>query len=493
MALPVELREGLTFDDVLLLPASSDIMPRDTDVSTWLSRNVRLNIPVVSAAMDTVTEARTAIAMAQEGGIGIVHRNLALLAQAAEVEKVKKSESGMIVDPVTVHPDQPIAQALEIMQQYRISGLPVTRDGKLVGILTNRDLRFEKRTDRTVREVMTSERLVTARPGITLDEAKEILHRYRIEKLPVVDEHNTLRGLITVKDIEKAIRYPNAAKDELGRLRVGAAIGTGPDREQRAEALVKAGVDALIIDTAHGHTQSVIDTVHAVKGAFPKVDLVAGNVATTEGTAALIKAGADGIKVGMGPASICTTRVVSGVGAPQLTAIADAVAAADRAGIPVIGDGGIKFSGDITKALAVGAKTVMIGGLLAGTEESPGETILYQGRTYKLYRGMGSLEAMREREGSRNRYMQDEEGAEAGMKLVPEGIEGRVPYKGALSFIVQQLVGGLRAGMGYVGARTLDDLAKNAKFIRVTGAGHKESHVHDVYITKEAPNYRLES
>ncbi len=493
MALPVELREGLTFDDVLLLPASSDIMPRDTDVSTWLSRNVRLNIPIVSAAMDTVTEARTAIAMAQEGGIGIVHRNLAIADQALEVEKVKKSESGMIVDPVTVHPEQPIAQALEIMQQYRISGLPVTRDGKLVGILTNRDLRFEKRTDRTVREVMTSEKLVTARPGITLDEAKEVLHRYRIEKLPVVDEHNTLRGLITVKDIEKAIRYPNAAKDELGRLRVGAAIGTGPDREQRAEALARAGVDALVIDTAHGHTQSVVDTVHAVKGAFPKVDLVAGNVATTEGTEALIKAGADGIKVGMGPASICTTRVVSGVGAPQLTAIADALRASSRAGVPVIADGGIKFSGDITKALAVGAKTVMIGGLLAGTEESPGETILYQGRTYKLYRGMGSLEAMREREGSRNRYMQDEEGAELGMKLVPEGIEGRVPYKGALSFIVQQLVGGLRAGMGYVGARTLEDLATNAKFIRVTGAGLKESHVHDVFITKEAPNYRLEN
>jgi IMP dehydrogenase len=493
MALPVELREGLTFDDVLLLPASSDIMPRDTDVSTWLSRNVRLNIPIVSAAMDTVTEARTAIAMAQEGGIGIVHRNLAIADQALEVEKVKKSESGMIVDPVTVHPEQPIAQALEIMQQYRISGLPVTRDGKLVGILTNRDLRFEKRTDRTVREVMTSEKLVTARPGITLDEAKEVLHRYRIEKLPVVDEQNTLRGLITVKDIEKAIRYPNAAKDELGRLRVGAAIGTGPDREQRAEALVRAGVDALVIDTAHGHTQSVVDTVHAVKGAFPKVDLVAGNVATTEGTEALIKAGADGIKVGMGPASICTTRVVSGVGAPQLTAIADALRASARAGVPVIADGGIKFSGDITKALAAGARTVMIGGLLAGTEESPGETILYQGRTYKLYRGMGSLEAMREREGSRNRYMQDEEGAELGMKLVPEGIEGRVPYKGALSFIVQQLVGGLRAGMGYVGARTLEDLATNAKFIRVTGAGLKEGHVHDVFITKEAPNYRLEN
>jgi IMP dehydrogenase len=478
--LPTDIRKGLTFDDVLLLPASSDIMPRDTDVSTLLSRNVKLNIPIVSAAMDTVTEARTAIAMAQEGGIGIVHRNLAVGEQALEVEKVKKSESGMIVDPVTVHPDQPIAQALEIMQQYRISGLPVTRDGKLVGILTNRDLRFEKRTDRTVREVMTSERLVTAKPGITLEEAKEILHRYRIEKLPVIDEGNTLRGLITVKDIEKAIRYPYAAKDELGRLRVGAAIGTGPDREQRAEALVRAGADALVIDTAHGHTRSVVETVQAVKGAFPKIDVVAGNVATAEGATALIKAGADGIKVGMGPASICTTRVVSGVGAPQLTAIADAVSVAARAGIPIVADGGIKFSGDITKALAVGAKTVMIGGLLAGTEESPGETILYQGRTYKLYRGMGSLEAMREREGSRNRYM-------------PEGIEGRVPYKGALSFIVQQLVGGLRAGMGYVGARTLDDLARDAKFIRVTDAGHKESHVHDVYITKEAPNYRLES
>src|SRR4029077_15526202 len=393
----------------------------------------------------------------------------------------------------TVHPDQPIAQALEIMQQYRISGLPVTRDGKLVGILTNRDLRFEKRTDRTVREVMTSERLVTARPGITLEEAKEILHRYRIEKLPVIDEGNTLRGLITVKDIEKAIRYPHAAKDEPARLRVGAAIGTGPDREQRAEALVRAGADALVIDTAHGHTLSVVETVQAVKGAFPKIDVIAGNIATAEGATALIKAGADGIKVGMGPASICTARVVSGVGAPRLTAIADAVSVAGRAGIPIVADGGIKFSGDLTKALAVGAKTVSIGGLLAGTEESPGETILYQGRTYKLYRGMGSLEAMREREGSRNRYMQDEEGAaELGMKLVPEGIEGRVPYKGALSFIVQQLVGGLRAGMGYLGTATLDDLRRDARFLRVSQAGLRESHVHDVYITKEAPNYRLE-
>jgi IMP dehydrogenase len=487
-----ELREGLTFDDVLLVPAASEILPRDTDVSTRLTRGIRLNIPLLSAAMDTVTEARTAIAMAQEGGIGVIHRNLALAEQALEVEKVKKSESGMIVDPVTVHPEQPIAEALGIMQQYRISGLPVTRGGVLVGILTNRDLRFEKRLDRTVGEVMTREKLVTARPGVTLEEAKEILHRYRIEKLPVVDDQNRLRGLITVKDIEKAIRFPSAAKDELGRLRVGAAIGTGPDREARAEALVRAGADVLVIDTAHGHTSSVIETVRAVKAAFPQVELIAGNVATAEGAAALVAAGADAVKVGMGPASICTTRVVSGVGMPQLTAVLDAVSATGRAGVPVIADGGIKFSGDVTKALAAGADTVMIGGLFAGTEESPGETILYQGRTYKLYRGMGSLEAMREREGSRNRYFQDEEVAELGMKLVPEGIEGRVPYKGALSFIVQQLVGGLRAGMGYLGARTLADLRANARFVRVTAAGLRESHVHDVYITKEAPNYRLE-
>jgi IMP dehydrogenase len=488
-----ELRDGLTFEDVLLVPAASEILPRDTDVSSWVTRRVRLNIPLLSAAMDTVTEARTAIAMAQEGGLGVIHRNLAVAEQALEVEKVKKSESGMIVDPVTVSPEQPIAAALEIMQRFHISGLPVTREDKLVGILTNRDLRFEKSLDRSVGDVMTRERLVTARPGITLEEAKEILHRYRIEKLPVVDDRNTLRGLITVKDIEKAIRYPNAAKDDLGRLRVGAAIGTGPDREERAEALVRTGADVLVIDTAHGHTRSVIETVQAIKGLFPAVDLIAGNVATAEGTEALIRAGADGIKVGMGPASICTTRVVSGVGVPQLTAIADAVGPAARAGIPVIADGGIKFSGDITKALAAGAHLVMIGGLLAGTEESPGETILYQGRTYKLYRGMGSLEAMREREGSRNRYMQDEEaGAELGMKLVPEGIEGRVPYKGALSFIVQQLVGGLRAGMGYLGTRTLDDLRRTARFMRVSQAGLRESHVHDVYITKEAPNYRLE-
>ena len=398
----------------------------------------------------------------------------------------------MIVDPITVRPEQRISEALEIMRRFHISGLPVTRDGTLVGILTNRDLRFEKRLDRTVSEVMTRERLVTARPGVTLEEAKEILHRYRIEKLPVVDERDQLRGLITVKDIEKTIRFPNAAKDGLGRLRVGGAIGTGPDREARAEALVRAAVDVLVVDTAHGHSAAVIETVRAIKGAFPRVDLVAGNVATADAAAVLIKAGADAIKVGMGPASICTTRVVSGVGVPQLTAIRDAAGPAARAGVPIIADGGIKFSGDVTKAIAAGADTVMIGGLFAGTEESPGETILYQGRTYKLYRGMGSLEAMREREGSRNRYFQDdEEPTEFGRKLVPEGIEGRVPYKGSLSFIVQQLVGGLRAGMGYLGARTLADL-RRATFVKVSTAGLRENHVHDVYITKEAPNYRLE-
>ena len=487
-----ELREGLTFDDVLLVPAASDILPRDTEVTTQLTRAIRLNVPLLSAAMDTVTEARTAIAMAQEGGLGVIHRNLSSAEHALEVEKVKKSESGMIVDPITVRAEQPISEALEIMQRFHISGLPVTREGKLVGILTNRDLRFEKRLDRTVGEVMTRERLVTARPGVTLEEAKEILHRYRIEKLPVVDERDQLRGLITVKDIEKTIRYPNAAKDELGRLRVGGAVGTGPDREARAEALVRAGVDVLVVDTAHGHSGAVIDAVHAIKGAFPKVDLVAGNVATADGAAALIKAGADAIKVGMGPASICTTRVISGVGVPQLTAIREAAGPAARAGVPVIADGGIKFSGDVTKAIAAGADSVMIGGLFAGTEESPGETILYQGRTYKLYRGMGSLEAMREREGSRNRYFQDEEALiDFGTKLVPEGIEGRVPYKGSLSFIVQQLVGGLRAGMGYLGARTLADL-RRAIFVRVSAAGLRENHVHDVYITKESPNYRLD-
>ncbi|HJY84433.1 MAG TPA: IMP dehydrogenase [Candidatus Binatia bacterium] len=488
--LPFEIAEGLTFDDVLLVPAASDFTPKDADVRTALTRTIQLNVPLVSAAMDTVTEARTAIAMAQAGGIGIIHRNLSVAAQAEEVEKVKKYESGMITDPITISPDLPIAQAREIMQRYHISGLPVTKDGKLVGILTHRDLRFEKRLERLVAEVMTKDRLVTARPGTSLEEAKEILHRHRIEKLLVVDDRMHLKGLITVKDIEKTSQYPDACKDELGRLRVGAAVGTGEDREARVEALVRAGVDVVVIDTAHGHTTSVIETIRVLKYAFPTLEILAGNVATTEGTRALIQAGADGIKVGMGPASICTTRVVSGVGVPQLTAIAESVQVAAPAGIPVMADGGIRFSGDIVKALASGAHSVMIGSLFAGTEESPGETILYQGRTYKLYRGMGSLEAMREREGSRNRYFQDDE--ENAGKLVPEGIEGRVPYKGSLALIIDQMVGGLKAGMGYTGCRTLAELRTKAKFIRVTSAGLRENHVHDVIITKEAPNYRLE-
>lgn len=484
-----DLPEGFTFDDVLLLPGESDFMPKDADCSTYLTRNIRLNIPLVSAAMDTVTESRTAIAMAQEGGIGVIHRNLSPAEQAREVEKVKKWESGMILDPVTVEPDQRIADALEIMRRYNISGLPVTKNGYLVGILTNRDLRFEKRLDRKVSEVMTKENLVTAHPGVGLEEAKEILHTHRIEKLLIVDCQNRLKGLITVKDIQKAAQHPYACKDQFGRLRVGAAIGTGEDREERVELLVRAGADVLVIDTAHGHTASVLDTILFVKQSYPTVELVAGNVATADGARALARAGADAIKVGMGPASICTTRVVSGVGVPQLTAVSECARVARDYGIPVIADGGIKYSGDITKALAAGADSVMIGSLFAGTEESPGETILYQGRTYKLYRGMGSLEAMREREGSRNRYMQD---AEEPMKLVPEGIEGRVPYKGPLSFIVTQLVGGLKAGMGYTGCRTIAELHERARFIRVSRASLEESHVHDVTMTKEPPNYRRE-
>ena len=488
--LPTVIPEGLTFDDVLLVPAMSDFMPKDADVSTLLSRNIPLNIPVVSAAMDTVTEARTAIVMAQAGGVGVVHRNLSITDQAAEVEKVKKFESGMITDPITIPPDLSIVEARAIMERYHISGLPVTKDGTLVGILTNRDLRFEKRPDRRVAEVMTKERLVTARLGISLDDAKEMLHQNRIEKLLVVDERMHLKGLITVKDIQKTIQFPYACKDSQGRLRVGAAIGTGDDREARVEALVKAGVDVVVIDTAHGHSASVIETIQIVKNTFRGLDIVAGNVATSEGTAALIEAGADGIKVGMGPASICTTRVVSGVGVPQLTAIADSVRVAAAAGVPVIADGGVRFSGDIVKALAAGAHSVMMGSMFAGTAESPGETILYQGRTYKVYRGMGSMEAMREREGSRNRYFQDDE--ENAGKLVPEGIEGRVPYKGSLSVIIDQMVGGIKAGMGYTGCPTLADLRTKAQFMRVTSAGLRENHVHDVIITKEAPNYRLE-
>lgn len=485
-----DMPEGLTFDDVLLVPGAADFLPRDADVTTRISRRVSLNIPLVSAAMDTVTEAATAIAMAQEGGIGVIHRNLSIEQQATELEKVKKSESGMILDPVTVEPDQQIAQALEIMHRYRISGLPVTQNGKLVGILTNRDLRFEKRHDRKVSEVMTKENLVTARRGIGLEEAKEILHAHRIEKLLIVDDRGALQGLITVKDIAKAVQFPNACKDAYGRLRVGGAIGTGDDRMERAARLVRAGADVLVIDTAHGHSRNVIETVQDVKKMYPDVDVIAGNVATEEGARALAAVGADALKIGMGPASICTTRVVSGVGVPQLTAVAASARVAREYGIPIVADGGIKFSGDITKALAAGADSVMIGGLFAGTEESPGETILYQGRTYKQYRGMGSLEAMREREGSRNRYFQDDELEQ--IKLVPEGIEGRVPYKGPLSFIVNQLVGGLRAGMGYCGCRTIAELHDKSRFMRVSSASVEESHVHDVFITKEAPNYRRE-
>ena len=484
-----DIPEGFTFDDVLLVPAESNFMPRDADCSTLLSRNIRLNIPLVSAAMDTVTESRTAIAMAQEGGFATIHRNVTIQQQVTQVEKVKKWESVMVLDPITVDPDQRIADALEIMQRYHISGVPVTRDGKLAGILTNRDLRFEKRLDRKVSEVMTRENLITARPGVGLEEAKEILHANRIEKLLIGDRQNRLKGLITVKDIQKSAQYPSSAKDQFGRLRVAAAIGTGDDRRERAEGLVRAGADAIIIDTAHGHTAGVIDTLKEIKTAHPTVDVVAGNVATAEGARALCRAGADAIKIGMGPASICTTRVVSGVGVPQLTAIAECAKVGRDFSVPVVADGGIKFSGDLTKALAAGASTVMIGGLFAGTEESPGETILYQGRTYKLYRGMGSLEAMREREGSRNRYMQDEE---EGMKLVPEGIEGRVPHKGSLSFIIAQLVGGLKAGMGYTGCKTIAELHEKARFVRVSSASLAESHVHDVFMTKEPPNYRRE-
>ncbi len=488
--LPVEIPEGLTFDDILLLPGESDFLPKDADVSTHVTRTIRLNTPLVSAAMDTVTEARTAIAMAQAGGLGVIHRNLGIAAQAGEIAKVKKHESGVIINPITIAPDTTIARAREIMDRSHISGLPVIKDDKLVGILTNRDLRFEKRLDRLVSEVMTKENLVTAWPGISREEAEQILHTHRIEKLLVVDEAMRLKGLITVKDIEKTSQHPYACKDEYGRLRVAAAIGTGDDREARTEAVVEAGADVVVLDTAHGHTTSVVETVKALKQNFRGVEVVAGNVATAEGAQALVEAGADGIKVGIGPASICTTRVVSGVGVPQLTAVVDTVRMAERAGVPVISDGGIRFSGDIVKALAAGAQAVMIGSLFAGTEESPGETILYQGRSYKQYRGMGSLEAMREREGSRNRYFQDAE--ESAGKLVPEGIEGRVPYKGPLSVVVDQLVGGLKAGMGYTGCHNLEELRTKVRFVRVSPAGLRENHVHDVIITKEAPNYRLE-
>jgi IMP dehydrogenase len=480
-------QEALTFEDLLLLPAESNILPKDVDTSTRLTNNIVLNIPLMSAAMDTVTESRTAICMAQEGGIGIIHRNMSIEQQAIEVDRVKKSESGMIVDPITVEPEQKVHEALEIMNRYRISGVPVVRKGKLVGILTNRDLRFETNLDQPVSAVMTKDNLVTVFSTITLDESKRLFHKHRIEKLLVVDDNYNLKGLITIKDIEKIRKYPNACKDSLGRLRVGAGVGI-LDREARIEALMSAGVDVIVIDTSHGHSKAVLEAIRDTKRQFPKCELVAGNVATAEGAKALIDAGIDAIKVGVGPGSICTTRIVAGVGVPQMTAISEAYRVAGRNNIPIIADGGVKYSGDIVKALAAGAHSVMIGGLFAGTEESPGETVLFQGRSYKVYRGMGSLEAMKM--GSRDRYYQDD--VESNVKLVPEGIEGRVPFRGSLSASIHQLIGGLKAGMGYVGCRTIQELREKARFVRITAAGLRESHVHDVIITKEAPNYWLD-
>jgi len=484
-----EIQEGLTFDDVLLVPAYSEILPHEADTSTQFTRNIRLNIPLCSSAMDTVTEAALAIALAQQGGIGVVHKNLSIERQAEEVDKVKRSESGMIVDPVTIFPDKTVAEALQIMEHYKISGVPVVdSEGHLVGIITNRDLRFETRFEIPVSEVMTPQPLVTVPVGTTLEEAKAVLQRHRIEKLLVVDSEKHLKGLITVKDIQKAIRYPLAAKDELGRLRVAAAIGATGDFRERAAELVKSRVDSIVIDTAHGHSSRVLEAIKTIKRDFPEMQLVAGNVGTFEGTQALIEAGVDAVKVGIGPGSICTTRVVTGAGVPQITAVTECVRAAKDSGVPIIADGGIKYSGDFVKAIASGADSVMIGSLFAGVEESPGETILYQGRTFKSYRGMGSIGAMRK--GSKDRYGQ--EGTFSEQKLVPEGIEGRVPYKGTLADMVTQLVGGLRSGMGYTGCRSVQELQENARFVRITSAGLRESHVHDVIITKEAPNYRIE-
>jgi len=481
------IREALTFDDVLLIPRESSVLPKDVDTSTYLTRNITLNIPIVSAAMDTVTESRTAICLAQEGGIGIIHRNMSIERQVLEVDKVKKSESGMIVSPITIEPDQKVSDALDLMMKYRISGVPVVKGKRLVGILTNRDLRFETNLEQPVSNVMTKENLVTVSASISLEESKRLLHQHRIEKLLVVDEEFNLKGLITIKDIEKIKKFPLACKDSLGRLRVGAAVGI-IDREERVAALLAAGADAIVIDTSHGHSSAVLDAIRDTKKNFPNCDLIAGNVATPEGAQALIDAGVDAIKVGVGPGSICTTRIIAGVGVPQITAIRDACRVALKNDIPVIADGGIKYSGDIVKALAAGAHTVMIGSLFAGTEESPGETILYQGRSYKVYRGMGSLEAMKL--GSKDRYYQDD--VESTIKLVPEGIEGRVPFRGSLSASIFQLIGGLKAGMGYVGSKTIRELRTEAKFVRITSAGLRESHVHDVIITKEAPNYWLD-
>jgi len=487
-----KVTEYLTFDDVLLVPAYSEVLPNEVDVSTKLTLKIKLNIPLVSAAMDTVTESKTAIAMAQEGGIGIIHRNMGVLSQAAEVEKVKKYESGMIVNPLTVRPNHTVQNALDIMIVNNITGLPVTEenDDRLLGIITFRDLRFERNLDYKVSQTMTpKDKLVTAKEGTTLEQAKELLHKYKIEKLPVVDKKFKLRGLITMKDIEKIEKYPNACKDKLGRLRCGAAVGVGDDREERINSLIKVGCDVIVIDTAHGHSKRVIDAVSSTKSNFKNLELIAGNVATKEAAEELIKAGADAIKVGVGPGSICTTRVIAGIGVPQVSAVMEVAKICDNYDIPVISDGGIKYSGDVTKAIASGSHSVMIGNLFAGTDEATGETVLYQGRTYKVYRGMGSIEAMKV--GSRDRYAQDlDEMIES--KLVPEGIDGRVPYKGSIGNMIYQLVGGLRAGMGYTGCKTIESLRKDVNFIKITDSGQRESHVHDVIITKEAPNYRVE-
>ncbi len=505
--LAVPVPEALTFDDVLLVPAYSDVVPTQVSTVTRLTKSITLNTPLLSAAMDTVTESRLAIAMAQAGGMGVVHRNLTIPQQASEIDKVKRSESGMIVDPVTIEPDQPIASALEVMRRYKISGVPVTKSGKLVGILTNRDLRFVNRTDIPISDVMTKEHLITVPVGTTLEDAEHILHQHRVEKLLVVNDAFELKGLITVKDIQKKLKYPHACKDEQGRLRVAGAIGATGDFLERAAALVDARADALAIDSAHGHSSRVLEAVSAVKKRFPQVSLLAGNIATYDGCRALIDAGADAIKVGIGPGSICTTRMVTGAGMPQVTAISEAYRAAKESGTPIIADGGIKYSGDITKAVAAGASVIMIGSLFAGVDESPGETILYQGRSFKAYRGMGSLSAMAQ--GSGERYFQGREDLSNTdfprsitapeptnnnrlAKFVPEGIEGRVPYRGPLGDMVYQLVGGLRSGMGYLGCATIPDLQKNARFVRISGAGLRESHVHDVIITREAPNYHVE-
>ncbi len=493
-----ELPTGLTFDDVLLVPSHSHVLPNQVDVASRLTRNITLNVPILSAAMDTVTESQLAIAMAQQGGLGVIHKNLTVEEQASEVDRVKRSESGMIVNPITLSPSNKIDEALALMNRFKISGVPITEDGskegKLVGILTNRDLRFETRLERPISEVMTKENLITVAVGTTLDQAREILHEHKVEKLLVVDHDYMLKGLITVKDIQKVIKYPNACKDGLGRLRVGAAVGVGKDVFDRAAALVAAHVDVLVVDTAHGHSQKVMDTVRELRKRFPAIDLIAGNVATGQATMDLIALGVDAVKVGIGAGSICTTRVVAGIGVPMISAVLDCARAAAREQVPIIADGGIRYSGDIAKALAVGANCVMIGGLFAGTDESPGEVVLYQGRSFKEYRGMGSIGAMRA--GSRDRYFQDEFDLESAVpvseKLVPEGIEGRVPYRGTVAAMIHQLTGGLRAGMGYCGCGTVKQLQDQARLIRVTPAGWREGHVHDVVITKEAPNYRSE-